>query len=567
MSTIQYVSRTIFRICLIVLCASAVYTKMAFGQSGPSAAPNGWQPLSHLPIQGHAEFVAIHPKNPNALFIGAQGNLYASFNHGKDWKQLIGLGTNATIHELYFDKNRVFLLTSQGLFESKNEGKNWKQVFRGNKLESNVLSLRQDANNPSVFYLGTEGGLFQSRDGGRTWPKETNELAHQHIRRLEIDPDTNELFIASDRGLYRMIPDKRSFERIYITNTPEEIEESDFDVANELEIELSPDEERVQSITLAREPLSIVAIGTPNGVWFSEDEGNHWERLSLNGLLDTQIIDVAYSSKLGTFLAATEKGIFFYHARDKRWHHFPDNFPKIRINRMTLSSASDEILYAATSEGVYQIILAPEWMEAKHMLSFSEERWNLALTLFQKEPSIRTIQKETIKYANVSHWKTRRWQWASRFRALIPSFSVGKSFSKGDTLDLDRGSTNDPDRYIMGPPDTNRSWDFDLNWELSDLIWNTAQTSIDSREKLMVELRDDILSEATRLYFERRRAQVEFILTPPQDILSQTHALLRIDELTASIDALTNGFLTKELNQLYEKHPECNELWSIKAEE
>ena len=139
--------------------------------------------------------------------------------------------------------------------------------------------------------------------------------------------------------------------------------------------------------------------------------------------------------------------------------------------------------------------------------------------------------------------------------------SVGKSFSKGDSIDLDRGSTTDPDAYIIGPRDTSQSWDFDLNWELSELLFNSSQTSIDSREKSMVELRDDILSEVTRLYFERRRAQTEFILNPPQDPLQHAAALLRIEELTANLDALTDGYFSKELGKIYSKRPDFQELW------
>ena len=41
------------------------------------------------------------------------------------------------------------------------------------------------------------------------------------------------------------------------------------------------------------------------------------------------------------------------------------------------------------------------------------------------------------------------------------------------------------------------------------MIFSTEQTSIDVRSRLMVQLRDDILDEVTRLYFERRRLQLE----------------------------------------------------------
>lgn len=130
------------------------------------------------------------------------------------------------------------------------------------------------------------------------------------------------------------------------------------------------------------------------------------------------------------------------------------------------------------------------------------------------------------------------------------------------SIDIDRGGTSDPDRYILGPPDSSQSWNFDVEWNLSDLIWNSAQTSIDSRDKLMIELRNDLLAEATRLYFERRRAQAEFVMSPPEHPMDRVNQLLRIEELTASLDALSGGHFEKELSQIYSEHPEFQQLWN-----
>ncbi len=557
MTTVKHHYSFIARAWLIAMCFAAVYTKSAFGQS--------WQPVSHVPIQGKTDFVAVHPANSNLLFIGTNGDLYASFNQGKNWRRLMGLGTHAKINRLYFEGNRMFLLSSEGLFESTNQGKNWKKIFQGyRKNKSNALSLSRDPQNPKMLYLGTEGGLFLSPDDGKTWQKETNELARQLINKLETDHENNELFIATERGLYRSFPYRNQLDRVYVTRNqinPEEIE-SDSEVADDPDLEISTHHDLIQAIVVTHYPLSVVAIGTQNGVFVSEDEGNRWERLPLSGLQSTNILDLVYSQKKNSFFAATEKGVYVYDQPGKHWKELHEGLPSVQVSRLVLVSGEPEILYAATSEGVYQIKIETGLNHPEFTQPFPEERWNLACTLFRNEPTVGMIQKQAICYANVSNWKTRRWQWTSRLRALVPSFSVGKKFSRNNNIDIDRGGTNDPDKFIFGPPDETRSLDFGLNWDLSNIIWNSYQTSIDSREKLMVELRDDILSEATRLYFERRRTQAEFILRPPTDPLDRTNQLLRIDELTASLDALTGGYLTKELNRLYAQYPKFQELWN-----
>ncbi|MBI4358576.1 MAG: hypothetical protein HY584_04685 [Candidatus Omnitrophica bacterium] len=531
-----------------------------------SMVSHGWEPIARLPLQGETQFVAVDPGNSNALFIGINGKLYASFNQGKDWKQLLGLGWDTKMNRLYFDDDRMFLLTSEGLYESRNQGNKWNRIFRGQKAEKNALSLSRDPYHKKILYLGTEGGLFQSQDNGRTWRKETNELARQFIHTLEVDRENKEVFIASEKGLYRAIPRRKRLDLLYVTHrrsTPDEIEAKTAEVANELDLEIPTERGGIQAIVITHDPFPVVAIGTGNGVFISEDEGNHWERLPLSGLRSKQILDLVYSITQETYFASTDEGVYIYHPAQKSWNKLQDGLPLVQVNRLAIVPHEPETLYAATSEGLYQIILGPEIEHPEFIPTIPESRWKLAHALFAEEPTIAAIQKQAIRYANVSNWKTRRWQWASRFRALIPTLSAGKSFSTSDTIDLDRGGSNDPDRYIIGPPDQSKSWDFDLNWNLSDLIWNSSQTSIDSREKLMVELREDILSEVTRLYFERRRAQVEFILRPPADPLDRTHELLRIEELTASIDVSTGGYLTKELNKLYSEHPEFKELWQV----
>jgi hypothetical protein len=98
----------------------------------------------------------------------------------------------------------------------------------------------------------------------------------------------------------------------------------------------------------------------------------------------------------------------------------------------------------------------------------------------------------------------------------------------------------------MGPYDEDTGWDINCSWDLGDLVWNNDQTSIDTRSKLMVELRNDIIDEITRLYFERRRIQVELLQNPPKDSVKCMEKELRIQELTANIDGMTGGYFSRE---------------------
>ena len=83
--------------------------------------------------------------------------------------------------------------------------------------------------------------------------------------------------------------------------------------------------------------------------------------------------------------------------------------------------------------------------------------------------------------------------------------------------------------------------------------WNEDQTQIDVRSKLMVQLRDDVLDEVTHLYFERRKLQIELMQNPPKDVNQLIEKELRLQELTADIDAMTGGYLSREIERRKQK--------------
>ncbi|MFH1413878.1 MAG: hypothetical protein ABIG56_03440, partial [Candidatus Omnitrophota bacterium] len=75
-------------------------------------------------------------------------------------------------------------------------------------------------------------------------------------------------------------------------------------------------------------------------------------------------------------------------------------------------------------------------------------------------------------------------------------------------------------------------------------IWNNDQTSIDVRSRLMVQLRDDILDEVTKIYFERLRVINEINSLSITEKKRRFEKELRLRELTAYLDGLTGGYFS-----------------------
>ena len=131
--------------------------------------------------------------------------------------------------------------------------------------------------------------------------------------------------------------------------------------------------------------------------------------------------------------------------------------------------------------------------------------------------------------------------------ALLPKVNIGIDRGSSDTYEIYTSSTTS--YWMDGPQDDTEGWDLNLTWDLGDLVWNPLQTSIDVRSKLMVQLRDDIVDEVNRAYFERRRLQVELLMEPPANVQTLLKKRLRIQELTASLDGLTGGDFSQAMQE------------------
>jgi hypothetical protein len=60
----------------------------------------------------------------------------------------------------------------------------------------------------------------------------------------------------------------------------------------------------------------------------------------------------------------------------------------------------------------------------------------------------------------------------------------------------------------------------------------------------MAELRDSILDEVTKTYFERQRVTMELESLAIGDNKKRREKELKLQELAASLDALTNGYFS-----------------------
>ena len=162
-----------------------------------------------------------------------------------------------------------------------------------------------------------------------------------------------------------------------------------------------------------------------------------------------------------------------------------------------------------------------------------------------EEPTILELQKAAIRYAEVNPDKITNWRRQAAARALMPEVSVGYNNDLDATIST--ATSNGKTNFWVGPDDTSTGWDFTAKWDLGDLVYNTAQTSIDSRSKLMVELRNDILEQLNAAYFERKKIQKQLSKIVDKESQPYIEREIKIEELAATIDGLTGGYLSSRM--------------------
>ena len=477
------------------------------GVNGESFEDLVWKNMSKEITEVNA--VWVDSQSPRIILIGTNRGIFKTEDGGNSW-QISLVISQGKVNFIYAkpnqNKNRLYAATASGLFLSENRGRSWQRIFRGkDEYEANCLSIITINNK---IYLGTEAGLFISRDN-RTWYKISGELGSLGILALAENEIKNLLYLVCPKGVYKIKPDD-SYERIFV------VKSSDSDADEKMG---NP----IKYISVDPSNPANLYIATALGVYKSSDSGQTWELFSDSGLLSKDIRFITVSLK-STVFALTHSDIYSY--KQSRWQRISERLAVYDVR--FLVTDTKENLYVATDKGLF---LSINYADDDNRLLSGEKRSGE-----KKEPTIQEMQKAAIRYTQVTDpERIQALRRGARLKAILPEFSLeyNKTIQAG-------GTGNNFGRFAEGP----RDWSVSLKWSLSDLIWSEQQRLIDSQVRLMVQLRNDILDEVTKIYFERKRLQFE-LSCEDLELKKRREKELRLEELTALLDGLTGGYLSK----------------------
>ena len=174
------------------------------------------------------------------------------------------------------------------------------------------------------------------------------------------------------------------------------------------------------------------------------------------------------------------------------------------------------------------------------------------LAEFDHEPDVRAVQAMAMEYSKTSPELVEQWLSAAKGSYALPKVGLGyrKELDLYERHDYDLDANDE----LVGELDYTNAENDDtyavtLRWDLNKLIMSSERIRVISETQDIVKLRDKVLDEVTRLYFDRRRLQVELLLEPPKTLQAQLEQQLRLQELTANLDAFTGGGFSRSLGR------------------
>jgi hypothetical protein len=180
-----------------------------------------------------------------------------------------------------------------------------------------------------------------------------------------------------------------------------------------------------------------------------------------------------------------------------------------------------------------------------------------ALRRLKKEPSCPDVQKAALAYFNINKERVESLRRGAAYKGLMPIFELSGGFAQSR---LDEDTTDNiwyPGNVWLEKGAGGYSWDAraKLAWNLPLLVFNAEELDVASLAGLV----QSILKEVTRLYYMRRRLQMDLVLNPPADEGTRLTKELRLEELTALLDAMTGGFFERELRKRGLLQPDGND--------
>lgn len=464
------------------------------------------------------------------MYLATSNELYRAAASSEKWEPIFSLPAGENEIQCAAGRPGCMLIgTKKGVFISPDNGRTWSLAFKAITPEKNdIRSIGVTAADRIV--VGTGKGAYSSEDAGAKWHDSGGILKNMRIDCVACGKAAT--YAAAEGGVYVRREGNAEWDRIYVASREEEAAVYDEPGA----VESGPD----IAVTCLAIQGSRLYAGIGGKISYTEDDGKSWTALPSSGLKGN-ISCVLPSEMKDSIFCSTNKGVYQFSKEKNVWIELYRGSDKpLNVRKLIFGKEGEDVLWAATEKGLYKYEVGKSLPDE----TFDIERAQRAVNvIYDGEPSFKELQAAAMKFGEVDPEKIKSWRAQARLSALVPKINLGFDNNVSNTYEIYTSATKD---YITtGPDDISKGFDVSVSWELGDMIWSDDQTNIDVRSRLTTQLRNDILDDLRRAYYERKRLQFEIYMTPPKDIRMRFEKELRVKELAQVIDDLTGNYLTE----------------------
>lgn len=480
-----------------------------------SARAGEWERL----FAGRQGFTCVAAAPGGAVCAGTDsGEVAVSNDGGLTWDTAQCADGNSRINALGFDAaGSVYAATGTGIY-SLSPGRGWRLEFRPPGSECFSIAAAPDG-----VYAAGGTGIFASRDR-RSWRREPGVPPS---RALVFCARRSTLFALTSAGVYRKLIPGGQWEKARAIII---LSEDDGSFGETGELSARP------SGALAADDDGVVFAASGGRFLKSMDRGDTWKPFRGTGAGIAGGSSAVWGEGEIALAASLSGGVYRYTGAG--WEDFSGGLSGARIAGF---AGSAERVYCAGDGGLFRV-------DKRRLGGEKEAVTGTRLSRYlDGQPDIRALQRAAVEYADATAEKITAWRRKAAKKALLPHVNIGVSREVGDLWHWESGSTTKVEDDCLRKGKAAVGWSAGLTWELGDLVWSSDQTGIDARSRLNTELRGQIIDEVTRLYFERVKLAMELEDLALEDGKKRAEKGLRIAELTASLDGLTDGYFSLSL--------------------
>ncbi|RMH30383.1 MAG: glycosyl hydrolase [Planctomycetota bacterium] len=197
----------------------------------------------------HIGMIAIDPRDPDTVYVAAQGplwnaggdrGLYKTTNGGQTWTRVLHISDHTGVSEVHMDprdpdtlyavayqrRRRVWTLINGGpesaVYKSTDAGATWKKITRGLPgVDLGRIGLDVSPANPDVLYAIVEAadgkdGFFRSTNRGETWERRSGYITSspQYYNEIFCDPHDVDRVYAADTFMHVTDDGGATFDRV-----------------------------------------------------------------------------------------------------------------------------------------------------------------------------------------------------------------------------------------------------------------------------------------------------------------------------------------------------------------